>query len=176
MKTHALLLASSAALLAACSSSETPSLRSSVLNPLCPAEVLPDFSSAYRCYGNPADPARPAILLIPGTTLTPETSFSWNWFKALDALDRAYCTIELGDHGMNDIQDSAQVVAYGIRETYRRSGNRRIQVLGHSQGGMISRWAFKYWPETRGMVEDLVGWAPSNHGTVTARPNCVPSR
>jgi len=142
---------------------------------LCPADApAPDFSAGYRCYGDLSSNAKPPILLIPGTTLTPETNFSWNWFRALDALGRAYCTITIGDHGMNDVQDSAEYVAYGIRETYRRGGKRRIQVLGCSQGGMISRWAFKYWPDTRSMVEDLVGWAPSNHGTVVARGVCVP--
>src|SRR3954453_17310465 len=37
---------------------------------------------------------------------------------------------------------------------------------------MIGRWALKWWPDTRTMVEDLIGNAPSNHGTLTARPSC----
>jgi pimeloyl-ACP methyl ester carboxylesterase len=158
--------------LAACGSSPAPD--PSIASTSCPVEgPVPDYSAGYRCYGDLAGNPRPPVLLIPGTTLTPETSFSWNWFRALDALGRAYCTITLGDHGMNDIQDSAEYMNYAIRETYRRGGDRRIQVLGHSQGGMISRWVFKYAPDTRGMVEDLVGWAPSNHGTVLARGICA---
>jgi hypothetical protein len=37
---------------------------------------------------------------------------------------------------------------------------------------MIGRWALKWWPDTRAMVEDLVGNAPSNHGTQSARQLC----
>ena len=62
-----------------------------------------------------------AVLLIPVTTLSPETKFAWNWFRALDALSIPYCTVTLGDHGMNDAQDSVEFVVYGIRETARRS-------------------------------------------------------
>ncbi len=44
----------------------------------------------------------------------------------------------------------------------------KVDVLGHSQGGMVPRWALRFWPDTRPMVDDLVGMAPSNHGTDTA--------
>lgn len=178
MRLRSLAILGLLGLLTACSRSNGLESSGQAFGPLqCADEAVPvaTLASAYHCYGDLADPAHPPVLLIPGTTLTPDTSYTWNWYRALDALGRAYCTIEIGDHGMNDIQDSAEYVVYAIRETYARGGGRRIQVLGHSQGGMISRWAFKFWPDTRAMVEDLVGWAPSNHGTVTARPNCTPS-
>ena len=34
---------------------------------------------------------------------------------------------------------------------------------------MVPRWALRFWPDTRAMVDDLVGFAPSNHGTTEAR-------
>ena len=37
--------------------------------------------------------------------------------------------------------------------------------MGHSQGGMVMRWALRWWPDTRGLVEDVIGMAGSNHGT-----------
>ena len=54
----------------------------------------------------------------------------------------------------------------------RRAGE-RIAVMGHSQGGMSMRWALRFWPDTRAMVDDVIGMAGSNHGT-TVRTVCVP--
>jgi hypothetical protein len=60
------------------------------------------------------------------------------------------------------------------------AAGRRIAVLGHSQGGMSMRWALRFWPDTRAMVDDLIGLAPSNHGTTVAdvacQVSCNPSR
>jgi hypothetical protein len=40
---------------------------------------------------------------------------------------------------------------------------------------MVGRWALRFWPDTRRLVDDLVGLAPSNHGTLTAIPSCARS-
>jgi hypothetical protein len=39
---------------------------------------------------------------------------------------------------------------------------------------MVPRWALRFWPDTRSMVDDLVGLSPSNHGTVDAAGACLP--
>jgi hypothetical protein len=44
-----------------------------------------------------------------------------------------------------------------------RSG-RHVAVAGVSQGGMLPRWALKWWPDLRSLVGDVVGLAPDNHG------------
>jgi triacylglycerol esterase/lipase EstA (alpha/beta hydrolase family) len=41
-------------------------------------------------------------------------------------------------------------------------------VMGHSQGGMSMRWALRFWPDTRTMVNDVIGIAGTNHGTTAA--------
>ena len=46
---------------------------------------------------------------------------------------------------------------------------RRIAVMGHSQGGMSMRWALRFWPDTRRMVADVIGFSGSNHGTPRRR-------
>lgn len=119
-----------------------------------------------------------AVLLIPGTTLTPEDNFAWNYERAFADAGRAYCTVELPDRAMADIQVSAEYVVAAIRTMAAQTG-RKVSILGHSQGGMIGRWALKYWPDTRAKVADLVGLAPSNSGTALAdvlcSPDCAPA-
>ena len=115
--------------------------------------------------------SRDPLLLIPGTTLTPEANYAWNYIPALDALGWPYCTVELPLRAMGDIQTAAEHVVYAVREMHRQSG-RKVQILGYSQGGMLPRWALKYWPDLRPMVSELVSLSASNHGTLTAIPTC----
>jgi pimeloyl-ACP methyl ester carboxylesterase len=72
---------------------------------------------------------------------------------------------------MADIQVAGEYIVYSIRTMHQLAG-RRISIVGHSQGGMVSRWALRFWPDTRPLVDDLVGLAPSNHGTLDAGPMC----
>src|SRR5438128_12054207 len=49
--------------------------------------------AALRCTPSVATDAREPILLVPGTTLTPEENFSWNYERALTSLGLPYCTV-----------------------------------------------------------------------------------
>lgn len=134
-----------------------------------PADAL---RHSLRCSANVADGDRAPVLLIPGTTLTPKKEFSWNYERAFAATGRPYCAVTLPNNAMSDMQESAEYVVYAIRTEARMSGH-KIGIVGHSQGGMIGRWALKFWPDTRAHVDDLVGLAPSNHGTVDADALCA---
>lgn len=114
------------------------------------------------------------MLLIPGTNLDPEANFSWNYIPAFETDDRPYCTVELPLAGMGDIQVAAEHVVHAIRTVAEAAGG-PVDVVGYSQGGMIGRWALRFWPDTRPLVDDLIGLAPSNHGTETAKPSCQQS-
>ncbi|MBZ5735202.1 lipase [Nocardioides sp. TRM66260-LWL] len=145
-----------------------------------PAPVGPAFSvptatldAAVTCRGDLAGSALTPVLLVPGTTLTPELNFSWNYVRAFDAQDRPWCTVELPANGMLDIATAGEYVTRAIRTIYAKAGERRIDVLGFSQGGMVPRWSLKYWPDTREMVDDLVSLDASNHGTASAYPVCL---
>jgi len=133
------------------------------------------LAAAYRCHGDFSSPLLP-VLFVPGTSVTVDESFSWNYANAFDAEGRPYCTIQPPQRTQADIQVAGEYVVHAIRETFAQAG-RPIAVLGHSQGGMSPRWALRFWPDTRAMVEDQIGMAPSNHGTFgdgcTAEEPCV---
>jgi triacylglycerol esterase/lipase EstA (alpha/beta hydrolase family) len=137
-----------------------------------PAKQL---KAALRCTASVATDPREPILLVPGTTMTPEVNFSWNYERALNALALPYCTIELPNRAMSDIQVAGEYVVYALRKMSkfeRHAHARKVQVIGYSQGGMVPRWALRFWPDTRKLVDDDVGLDASNHGTVTAKASC----
>jgi hypothetical protein len=49
---------------------------------------------------------------------------------------------------------------------------RKVDILGYSQGGMLPRWALRFWPGTRRLVNAFVALDPSNHGTIEANTIC----
>lgn len=126
--------------------------------------------AALTCHGDPTKGPR-AILLNPATAVTPEENYGWNWVPLFNAENRYWCMVTMRYHTFDNIQRSAEMLVHAIRTMYRRTGG-RIAILGHSQGGMSGRWALRFWPDTRRKVVELIGMAPSNHGT-TALVQCV---
>jgi hypothetical protein len=111
------------------------------------------------------------VLLVPGTGATADDNYSWNYEPAFRAQGIPWCAVTFPAAGNNDIQVNGEYVVYAIRTMYQRAG-RRIAVVGHSQGGMVPRWALRWWPDTRPMVDDVVGFAGTNHGTTQAHASC----
>ena len=130
------------------------------------------LAAAMRCDTSLAGAQREPVLLVPGTTLNPQTDFSYGWEPSLRKIGRPYCTINLPGNAMADIQTAGEYVVYAIRTMHAQYGG-RIQIIGHSQGGMVPRWALRFWPDTRAMVDDVIGLSPSNHGTLDADPLCA---
>jgi hypothetical protein len=129
------------------------------------------LDAALRCTSGISGASRNPVLLVPGTNLDPEPNFSWNYERAFAAMGWPYCTVTLPGHALGDIQVAGEYVVYALR-TMARAAGRRVDVLGYSQGGMLPRWTLRFWPDTRRLVEDVVGLDPSNHGTVVADAAC----
>ncbi|MEX0428429.1 esterase/lipase family protein [Nocardioides sp. DS6] len=127
--------------------------------------------AALTCHGDPTKGPEP-VLLNPATSVTPEQNYSWTYEPAFTAQGRAWCAVTMPYATEGDIQTAAEYLTFGIRTLHQRAG-RKIAVLGHSQGGMSMRWVLRFWPDTRAMVDDVIGMAPSNHGS-TALPVCRP--
>jgi hypothetical protein len=132
------------------------------------------LAGALKCTGALRGASHAPVLLVPGTTLNPSTDYGYGWEPALSKLGWPYCAVALPGNAMGDIQAAGEYVVYAIRTMHAAYGG-RIDIVGHSQGGMVPRWALRFWPDTRAMVDDLVGLSPSNHGTLDAIPVCAQS-
>ncbi|HVE25757.1 MAG TPA: lipase, partial [Sporichthya sp.] len=73
-----------------------------------------------------------------------------------------------------DTQIASEYVVHAIRTIYARTG-RKVQVMGHSQGGTEPRFALRFWPDLRSKVDDYIAFAATNHGSALIRGLCAPS-
>lgn len=142
-----------------------PPVRSYALDrPPGPALTTPAraLASALSCPRGVRGKRGP-VLLVPGATGSPALAFASGFERLLRARHFAVCSVTLPDAGFGDIQIEAEYVVAAIRKMAVRS-RRQVSVVGVSQGGMLSRWALKWWPDLRSLVGDVIGLAPSNHG------------
>ncbi|HEV8627549.1 MAG TPA: lipase [Acidimicrobiia bacterium] len=107
--------------------------------------------------------AHEPVLLVHATTETGTRNWATNYGRVLPTMGYDVCTVELVDEATGDIQLSAERTVYAIRTIHQRTGQ-RVQVVGHSQGPLEVRWAIKYWPDIKLMVDDLIGIAAPYHG------------
>lgn len=79
---------------------------------------------------------------------------------------RGWCVFSLdyGNRGTADIAASAGELKQYVDRVLAATGAARVSLVGHSQGGMMPRYFIKHLGGA-GVVDDLVGIAPSNHGT-----------
>jgi triacylglycerol esterase/lipase EstA (alpha/beta hydrolase family) len=133
-----------------------------------PASAL---RGALACMPGVRGARRDPILLVPGTELDPGLNYGWNYERAFRALGWPYCAITLPGHTTEDIQRAGEYIVYALRAMHQRAG-RKVDILGYSQGGMVPRWALRFWPDTRRLVSSFVALDPSNHGTLDADVIC----
>ncbi len=77
-----------------------------------------------------------------------------------------YCVfaIDYGNRATGPIEDSAAQLGRYVDRVLAATGAAKVSLVGHSQGGMMPRYYLKFLGGA-GKVDDLVGLAPSNHGT-----------
>ncbi|MBB6626916.1 alpha/beta fold hydrolase [Nocardioides sp. KIGAM211] len=77
-----------------------------------------------------------------------------------------YCVFSLdyGNRATDRIQRSARELKAFTRRVLEATGAERVSMVGHSQGGLMPRYFIRFLGGAR-VVDDLVGIAPSNHGT-----------
>jgi hypothetical protein len=127
-----------------------------------PAAAL---AASLYCPSSIANATQPVILLVPGTDTIPSVDYDWNYELAFTGNHMPWCAVTLPNSATGDIQTAGEYIVNAVRTIYATSG-RKLHVLGWSQGGMVPRWALRFWPDTRTMIDDLVSLDASNHGTI----------
>jgi pimeloyl-ACP methyl ester carboxylesterase len=103
------------------------------------------------------------VILVHGTF--GDMTVSWNLFSPA-LVQAGYCVyaLDLVNRGMAPIDQSADKLAAFIDEVMQRTGATKVSLVGHSQGGMLGRYVARYRGKL-GVIDDIVGLAPSSHGT-----------
>lgn len=122
--------------------------------------------AALHCDG-PFDSGRQPVLLVHGTFTHGQENYGWNYLPELAGRGFDVCYVDLPNRAIDDIQVSAEYVVHAIRRINQLTGL-KVDILGHSQGGLEPRWALKYWPSLQAKVDDLVMLATPSHGTAWA--------
>jgi pimeloyl-ACP methyl ester carboxylesterase len=130
----------------------------------------PPGANDWSCKPTSSHP-RP-VVLVHGTFA--DRSNSWQAISPL-LKNNGYCVFALnygdyngsgaiGVYGVDDIPTSAAELNAFVDEVLAATGATEVDLVGHSQGGMMPRYYLKYLGGAA-EVHTLVGLSPSNHGT-----------
>lgn len=125
------------------------------------------LDAALHC-STPFDDTREPVLLVHGTFATDDENWGWNYRPHLLAAGFDVCTVRLPGRSLDDIQVSSEYVVNAVRDISAMAGGRKVDLLGHSQGGLQPRWVTRWYPATRALVDDVVTLAAPHHGTSVA--------
>jgi triacylglycerol lipase len=109
------------------------------------------------------------VVLVHGTWM--DRTVSWNLVGEKLVAD-GYCVFSLdyGNRGTQPVADSARDLGTFIDAVLQRTGAAKVAIVGHSQGGMMPRYYLKFGGGLD-KVAELIGLAPSNHGTTNGFGN-----
>lgn len=114
---------------------------------------------------------RPPVILVHGTLL--DMTSSWPVLAPmLLADDFCVFALDYGRRGTAPVDASADELDAFTRRVLEETGAEKVSFVGHSQGGLLARWTVK----SRGLLdstEEIVGLAPSHHGTTAAAAPAV---
>lgn len=140
-------------------------------------DVSPPGANDWSCKPSAAHPY--PVVLVPGTF----ENMAKNWATMSPALkSQGYCVFALNYGATNGVDatgpvaDSARQLAPFVEKVLASTGARKVNLVGHSQGGMMPRYYLGFLGGAD-KVNHLVGIAPSNHGTrglITPTPDAVP--
>lgn len=141
-------------------------------------DVSPPGANDWSCKPSAEHPY--PVVLVPGTF----ESMEKNWSTLSPYLKSAgYCVFALnygetnGVYATAPVKDSANELAPFVDAVRSATGARQVDLVGHSQGGMMPRYYMGFLGGAK-YVHQLVGIAPSNHGTegvILPPPDLVPT-
>ena len=128
-------------------------------------DIAPPGANNWSCKPSAEHPY--PVVLVPGTF----ESMAKNWATMSPYLaGQGYCVFSLnygttnGVPATGPIADSAGELANFVGAVLGATHARQVDLVGHSQGGMMPRYYIKNLGGTK-TVHALIGIAPSNHGT-----------
>jgi triacylglycerol esterase/lipase EstA (alpha/beta hydrolase family) len=125
------------------------------------ASASPPGANDWSCRTDRRHPQ--PVVLVNGTFETMEK----NWVTMSPYLaGKGYCVFAFnyGNRATGPIGKSARHLRRFVNRVRHATDRNRVDLVGHSQGGMMPRYYLKFLNGFR-HVDDLVGLAPSNHGT-----------
>src|SRR6476659_5307540 len=140
-------------------------------------EISPPGANDWSCKPIAEHPY--PVILVPGTF----ESMDKNWSTLSPHLKSAgYCVFALnygetnGVYATAPVAKSAQELAPFVDAVRSATGAKKVDLVGHSQGGMMPRYYMGFLGGAK-YVHHLIGIAPSNHGTegvIIPPPSVVP--
>lgn len=124
---------------------------------------LAELDAALDC-DEFAHPDKEPVLLVHGTFTSGHEQWDWNYAILLRETGHDVCIVTYPERGTVDQQVSAEYVARAIQQIHAESG-RKVDMIGHSQGASMPRWAIKWWPSVQEALDDFVLLAGPVHGT-----------
>jgi triacylglycerol lipase len=121
------------------------------------------LAAALDCPAAFTHPEHEPVLLVHGTVTSGHEEYAWNWELLLPERGYDFCVVTYPDRGLGDMQVSAEYVAYAVQAIHARTGA-KVDMVGHSQGAVMPRWAIKWWPSVQAEVDDFVMLAGPSHG------------
>lgn len=128
-------------------------------------EISPPGANDWACKPSAEHPY--PVILVPGTF----ESMAKNWITLSPYLKNAgYCVFALnygetnGVYATAPVADSARELAPFVDAVRAATGAKKVNLVGHSQGGMMPRYYMGFLGGAK-YVNQLIGIAPSNHGT-----------
>jgi triacylglycerol lipase len=128
-------------------------------------DVAPPGANDWSCKPSAEHPY--PVILVPGTF----ESMAKNWSTLSPYLKSAgYCVFALnygetnGVYATAPVANSAQELAPFVDAVRASTGAKKVDLVGHSQGGMMPRYYMGFLGGANN-VNKLIGIAPSNHGT-----------
>jgi triacylglycerol lipase len=146
--------------------------RAAALVPLLLLVLAAPARASYTCPDGLHHRGKPVVLLVHGTATTGAETWPDGLGKALPLAGFDWCMVELPDRALTDIQVSNEPVVAAVR-SLARATHRRIDLIGHSQGGLQTRWAIRWFPDVARAVEDDITFAGSNDGVLSASGSCA---
>lgn len=128
--------------------------------PTAPEGDLPGVND-WACQPSAARPS--PVILVHGT-FGDRRHLLENISKAIKAKGFCVYSLDYGNRGTSDIVASAGELKAFVAKVRTATGAAKVSLVGHSQGGMMPRYYIKFLGGAS-YVDDLVGIAPSNHGT-----------